>query len=159
MGWHTSDADIKTEWDASRKREERLRLLINQEIDNQECMNKLKMVETQEFEEKEIDGKITSQKVVNYYLPKDSSQTIMTEKKRDELKTKLENLQRTLSTLNNVIEKGLKEDMGCVVFKGTDGIVEIAFTKSTGIRQNFSLKSIYSGDAIPVTNIIKIGAL
>ncbi len=77
----------------------------------------------------------------------------------DELKIKLENLRRTLSTLNNVIEKGLKEDMGCVVFKGTEGIVEIAFTKSTGIRQNFSLKSIYSGDAIPVTNIIKIGAL
>ncbi len=77
----------------------------------------------------------------------------------DELKAKLENLQRTLSTLNNVIEKGLKEDMGCVVFKGTEGIVEIAFIKSTGIRQNFSLKSIYSGDAIPVSNIMKIGAL
>ena len=76
----------------------------------------------------------------------------------DELKSKLENLQRCLSTLNNVIEKGLKEDMGCVAFKGTEGIIEIAFTKSTGMRQNFSLKSIYSGAAIPVSNVIKMEA-
>ena len=75
----------------------------------------------------------------------------------DELKSKLENLQRTLSTLNNVIEKGLKEDMGCVTFRGTEGILEIAFLKSTGTRETFSLKSIYTGAAIPVENMIKIG--
>jgi len=76
----------------------------------------------------------------------------------DELKSKLENLQRTLLTLNNVIEKGLKEDMGCVTFRGSEGILEIAFLKSTGARENFSLKSIYTGAAIPVENMIKIGA-
>jgi hypothetical protein len=75
----------------------------------------------------------------------------------DELKEKLENLQRTLGTLNNVIEKGLKEDMGCIAFRGTEGILEISFLKSSGERENFSLKSIYSGYAIPVQNIIKIG--
>ena len=75
----------------------------------------------------------------------------------DELKTKLENLQRTLATLNNVIEKGLKEDMGCIAFKGNEGILEIAFLKSTGMRENFTLKSIYSGRAIPVENMIKVG--
>jgi len=75
----------------------------------------------------------------------------------DELKAKLENLQRTLASLNNVIEKGLKGDMGCVAFKGTEGILEIAFLKSTGVRENFSLKSIYTGTAIPVENMIKIG--
>jgi len=75
----------------------------------------------------------------------------------DQLKAKLENLQRTLASLNNVIEKGLKGDMGCVAFKGTEGILEIAFLKSTGVRENFSLKSIYTGDAIPVENMIKIG--
>jgi hypothetical protein len=77
----------------------------------------------------------------------------------DELKTKLENLRRTLTTLNNVIEKGLKGDMGCVAFKGTEGVLEIAFLKSTGMRETFSLKSIYSGAAIPIENMIKIGAL
>jgi hypothetical protein len=75
----------------------------------------------------------------------------------DQSKAKLENLQRTLSSLNNVIEKGLKADMGCIAFKGTEGILEIAFLKSTGARENFSLKSIYTGPAIPVENIIKIG--
>ena len=76
----------------------------------------------------------------------------------DELKSKLENLQRTLSTLNNVIEKGLKEDMGCIAFRGLEGTLEISFIKSSGFRENFSLKSIYSGKAIPVDNMIKIGA-
>jgi len=75
----------------------------------------------------------------------------------DQLKSKLENLQRTLLTLNNVIEKGLKEDMGCVTFRGTEGILEVAFLKSTGARKSFSLKSIYTGAAIPIENMIKIG--
>ena len=75
----------------------------------------------------------------------------------DELKSRLENLQRCLATLNTVIEKGLKEDLGCIAFRGSEGIVEISFIKSTGVRQNFSLKSIYTGRAIPVANKIKIG--
>ena len=75
----------------------------------------------------------------------------------DELKSKLENLQRTLSTLNNVIEKGLKEDMGCIAFRGVDGLLEICFLKSAGTRANFRLKSIYSGNAIAIENSIKIG--
>ncbi len=75
----------------------------------------------------------------------------------DELKTKLENLRRILTTLNNVIEKGLKGDMGCVAFKGTEGLLEIAFIKSAGRREILSLKSIYTGAAIPIENMIKIG--
>ena len=75
----------------------------------------------------------------------------------DESKSKLEILHRTLASLNNVIEKGLKGDMGCIAFKGTEGILQIAFLKSTGVRENFSLKSIYTGPAIPIENIIKIG--
>jgi len=75
----------------------------------------------------------------------------------DVLKLKLENLQRILSTLNNVIEKGLKEEMGCIVFRGTEGILEIAFIKSTKNREVFSFKSIYTGAAIPIDNTIKIG--
>ena len=68
----------------------------------------------------------------------------------DELKSKLEIFKELYLSLNNVIEKGLKGDMGCIAFKGTEGILEIAFLKSTGIRENFSLKSIYTGAAIPV---------
>jgi len=76
----------------------------------------------------------------------------------EELKSKREHLQRTLSSLNNVIEKGLKGDMGCIAFKGSEGILEIAFLKSAGMRENFVFNSIYSGAAIPVENVIKIGA-
>jgi hypothetical protein len=75
----------------------------------------------------------------------------------DELKSKLENLQRTLSALNNIIEKGLKEDMACIAFHGSNGPLQISFLKSSDIRKNFSFKSIYSGTAISQENIIKIG--
>jgi hypothetical protein len=75
----------------------------------------------------------------------------------DELKSKRETLQRTLSTLNNVIEKGLKEDMACITFQGAIGPLQISFLKSGDIRKNFSFKSIYTGDAISQENILKIG--
>jgi len=75
----------------------------------------------------------------------------------DELKSKLDTLQRTLSALNNIIEKGLKEDMACMTFQGTDGLLHISFLKTSDIRKNFSFKSIYSGTAISQENIIKIG--
>ncbi|HEY4680475.1 MAG TPA: hypothetical protein VIH04_04325 [Nitrosarchaeum sp.] len=75
----------------------------------------------------------------------------------DELKSKLETLQRTLSALNNIIEKGLKADMACIVFQGSVGPLQISFLKTSDIRKNFSFKSIYSGMAISQENIIKIG--
>ena len=75
----------------------------------------------------------------------------------DELKSKLETLQRTLSALNNIIEKGLKENMACIAFQGSNGPLQISFLKTSEIRKNFSFKSIYSGDAISQENIMKIG--
>lgn len=75
----------------------------------------------------------------------------------DELKSKLETLQRTLSALNNIIEKGLKEDMACIAFQGANGPLQISFLKTSDIRKNFSFKSIYSGMAISQENILKIG--
>ena len=75
----------------------------------------------------------------------------------DELKSKLETLQRTLSALKNIVEKGLKEDMACIAFQGSTGPLQISFLKTSDIRKNFSFKSIYSGMAISQKNIIKIG--
>ncbi|EGP93730.1 hypothetical protein [Nitrosarchaeum koreense] len=75
----------------------------------------------------------------------------------DDLKSKLEMLQRTLSALNNIIEKGLKEDMACIAFHGSNGPLQISFLKTSDIRKNFSFKSIYSGIAISQESIIKIG--
>lgn len=75
----------------------------------------------------------------------------------DELKIKLETLQRALSALNNIIEKGLKEDMACIAFQGSNGPLQISFLKTSDIRKNFSFKSIYECMAISQENIIKIG--
>ncbi|MFB5613080.1 MAG: hypothetical protein ACE5R5_06905 [Nitrosarchaeum sp.] len=75
----------------------------------------------------------------------------------DELKSKLETQQKTLSALNNIIEKGLREDMACITFQGKNGLLQISFLKNSDIRKNFSFKSIYTGDAIPLENILKIG--
>ena len=75
----------------------------------------------------------------------------------DELKSKLETLHRTLSALNNIIEKGLKEDMACIAFQGSNGPLQLSFLKTNDIRKNFSFKSIYAGMAISQENIIKIG--
>lgn len=75
----------------------------------------------------------------------------------DELKSKQENLERTLSALKNIMEKGLKEDMACIVFLGSSGPLQISFIKSSDIRKNFSFKSIYSGNAISQENLLKIG--
>ncbi len=75
----------------------------------------------------------------------------------DELKIKLETLQRALSALNNIIEKGLKEDMACIAFQGSNGPLQISFLKTSDIRKNFSFKSIYTCMAISQENIIKIG--
>ena len=75
----------------------------------------------------------------------------------DELKTKLETLQRTLSALNNIIEKGLKDDQACIAFQGSNGPLQISFLKTSDVRKNFSFKSIYACMAISQENIIKIG--
>ena len=75
----------------------------------------------------------------------------------DELKSKQETLERTLSSLKNLMEKGLKEDMACIVFLGSSGPLQISFIKSSDIRKNFSFKSIYSGNAISQESILKIG--
>lgn len=75
----------------------------------------------------------------------------------DELKSKQENLQRTISALNNIIEKGLKEDMPCITFQGSNGPLQISFLKTSDVRKNFSFKSIYSDISISQENITKIG--
>ncbi len=42
-----------------------------------------------------------------------------------------------------IIENGLKEDLGCIVFRKADEPLEIAFLKNIRNREKFSFKSIY----------------
>ncbi len=71
----------------------------------------------------------------------------------DELKNKLELLQSTKKTLNMIVEKGLKEDMGCMVFQNNSEPFEIVFTKNAR-RKKFSFQTTYSAEPEKSENLI-----
>ncbi len=62
----------------------------------------------------------------------------------DDLKSKLEGLKKTLATLETLINKGLKDDVGCVVFQNYRDPVQISLIKRSNVRKDFTFKSIYS---------------
>jgi hypothetical protein len=75
----------------------------------------------------------------------------------DDLKSKLENLKKTLATLEGLINKGLKDDIGCIVFQNYRDPLQISLIKQASIRKGFSFKSIYS-EAMPDNkNTMKVG--
>ncbi len=57
------------------------------------------------------------------------------------LKEHLENLRKIKKTVDSIIDKGLKNDMGCIVFQGLNIPYQIAFQKSVIQRKKFSFKS------------------
>jgi hypothetical protein len=75
----------------------------------------------------------------------------------DELKTKQENLKKILATLNDIIEKGLKNDIGCITFQNTHGMLHVAFLKALDVRENFSFKVSGFGTPIILENTAKFG--
>jgi hypothetical protein len=75
----------------------------------------------------------------------------------DELKVELDLLRRTLSALNDIIEKGLKQDMACITLKTSDDILRISFLKPTDLRKEFSLKLRCCGTPIPIDGMVKAG--
>ena len=65
------------------------------------------------------------------------------------LKEYLENLQKIKKTVDSIIDKGLKDDMGCIVYHEFNMPYQIAFQKSNVHREKFSYKSTI--EAIPTT--------
>jgi len=61
----------------------------------------------------------------------------------------LENLQKIKKTVDGIIDKGLKDDMGCIVYHEFNMPYQIAFQKSNVQREKFSFKSTI--EAIPAT--------
>jgi hypothetical protein len=57
------------------------------------------------------------------------------------LKEHLENLRKIKKTVDSIIDKGLKNDMGCITFQGLNMPYQIAFHKSDIQRKKFSFKS------------------
>jgi hypothetical protein len=75
----------------------------------------------------------------------------------DELKTKQENLKKILATLNDIIEKGLKNEISCITFQNTNGMLHVAFLKALDVRENFSFKASGFGAPIILENTTKFG--
>jgi len=65
------------------------------------------------------------------------------------LKEHLENLQKIKKTVDGIIDKGLKDDMGCIVYHEFNMPYQIAFQKSNVQRKKLSFKSTI--EAIPDT--------
>jgi len=74
----------------------------------------------------------------------------------EQLKLKLEKLHKVRKTLDMIVEKGLKEDMGCIVFQNDDDTFEIVLLKSATKRTKFSFKSNYSVKPENTENLIEL---
>jgi len=61
-----------------------------------------------------------------------------------ELKSLIEKTQKVKETIDGLVSKGLKRDLGCVTLLGYELPFEIAFLKSNQTRPIFSYKSILS---------------
>lgn len=66
----------------------------------------------------------------------------------DDLKSRLENLRKTQTTLQTLIDKGIRDDVGCIVFQNYRDQMQISLIKRSGVRKDFSFKSIFS-EAVP----------
>jgi regulator of replication initiation timing len=75
----------------------------------------------------------------------------------DDLKSKLENLKKTLATLEGLINKGLKDDIGCIIFQNYRDPIQISLIKQTNVRKGFSFKSIYSEVMPDNKNTMEVG--
>lgn len=75
----------------------------------------------------------------------------------DDLKSGLEKLKKTLATLQTLIDKGIRDDVGCVVFQNYHDPVQISLIKRSNMRKDFSFKSIYSEAAPDDKSTMEIG--
>jgi len=66
------------------------------------------------------------------------------------LKERLENLQKIKKTVDGIIDKGLKDDMGCIVYHELNMPYQIAFQKSNVQRKKFSFKSTIEAIPTPI---------
>lgn len=63
----------------------------------------------------------------------------------DEMKAKIENLEKTKQSIANFISKGLKRDLGCISLMRHSAPLEVVFVKSDLLKESkLSFKSIFS---------------
>jgi len=89
MGWHESDEDLEIEWDKSIKRQREIDLKSRAERKFQIAIGALRMVETPEIQEVEVNGILQKVNVVNFYPPKNFAGDDMDSDYRDSQKVDL----------------------------------------------------------------------
>ena len=63
----------------------------------------------------------------------------------EEMKSKIENLQKAKESTANLIAKGIKRDLSCVALMGHDSTFEVVFVKSNAANEKrFTFKSIFT---------------
>lgn len=71
------------------------------------------------------------------------------------LKAKLENIRKTKNSLDSIVEKGLKTNLGCIVLQNSDSKTELVFTTNKSQAKKFSFKSIINVKVEPSEIMIK----
>ena len=61
-----------------------------------------------------------------------------------ELKSKIERLEKIKETIDDIISKGVKRDLGCIALLNHDLSLQISFTKARQPNAKFSYKSIFT---------------
>ena len=64
-------------------------------------------------------------------------------KSLEAMKSKMDKLQKAKNSVDDLISKGLKKDLGCVILISSDMIFEMVFIKTSQPKAKFSFKSIF----------------
>ncbi|SRR5579875_392811 len=65
-------------------------------------------------------------------------------KAMEKMKAELDRMTKVKQALDDLVNKGLKRDMGCVLFLNGETPAEIAFTSSISPRKKFAIRTILS---------------
>ena len=72
----------------------------------------------------------------------------------DEIKSNIENLQKTKEAINSLVSRGLRKDLGYAALMRHNMPFEITLLKSDGAKSKFSFKAIFSVETEPVNTTI-----
>ena len=65
----------------------------------------------------------------------------------EEVKSKIEKLQRIKESIDGLVSRGVRNDLACTAFLDHDLSLDIAFTKSTVPQAKFAFRSTFRVDA------------
>ncbi|MGB6463971.1 MAG: hypothetical protein WBF38_07090 [Nitrosotalea sp.] len=65
----------------------------------------------------------------------------------EEVKSRIEKLQKIKESVDGLVSRGVKKDLGCTAFLSRDLLFDMAFTKSAATLAKFSYKSIFNVEA------------